>query len=225
MTLIRNLDDRLFFAINDLARNTGWLHPVLVDFAKYGVVLFGLLLLAGLFYARSRDSRTLAAAGWSGVATLIALGVNQPVVNSVHEARPYETHPGILLLVSRSVDYSFPSDHGVMAGAVAAGLFLVWRRLGALALAAALLMAFARVYVAAHYPWDVLAGLLLGAGVTGAGWLALRAPLTALTAWLRRWRGLAGVFAPSEHLTAPSVAVETRPCYAGTNNASSSRSK
>ncbi len=203
---MHDLDDQLFFDINSLARNTEWLHAVIVAYARYGVVLFGLLLLAGLFHARWRDSRTLGAAGWAGVATLVALAVNQPVSRLFHEARPYVTHPHILLLVNRSADYSFPSDHTVMAGAVAAGLFLVSRRLGLLAAIAAVVMAFARVYVAAHYPWDVLAGLFVGAGVTSSGWLLLRGPLTALTAWLRRQPGLGAVFTPEQQ---PAAAPRT----------------
>lgn len=186
MSLLRNIDDRLFFAINSFARDTGWLQGFVVAYAKLGVVLFGLLLLAGLFYARSRDSRTLAAAGWAGAATLLAVAINQPLSHLFHEARPYVTHPHILLLVAPSPDYSFPSDHAVMAGAAATGLLFVSRRLGIVALAAAVLMAFSRVYVAAHYPWDVLAGLMLGAGVTGLGWLLARVPLTAFASWFRR---------------------------------------
>lgn len=194
MSLLRNLDDRLFFAINALARHTGWLHASVLAYAKYGVVLFGLLLLVGLLYARARDSRTLAAAAWVGIATLLALAVNQPITHLFHEARPYVTHPHILLLTSRSPDYSFPSDHAVMAGAVASGLLLVSRRLGMVAVAAAVVMAFSRVYVAAHYPWDVLVGLLLGAGITGFGWLSLRVSLISLTSWLRRQPGLRTLF-------------------------------
>ncbi len=68
------------------------------------------------------------------------------------------THPGILRWPTSRTDFLLPSDHAVMAGAVAAGLLLAHRRLGALAAAAALLMAFARVYIGAHYPWDVLGG-------------------------------------------------------------------
>ncbi|TVT30568.1 phosphatase PAP2 family protein, partial [Amycolatopsis rhizosphaerae] len=79
-----------------------------------------------------------------------------------------------------TLDPSFPSDHAVMAGAVTAGLFLVNRTLGWIGTVAALLMAFSRVYIAAHYPQDVLAGLLLGAAVVLLGFLLLRRTLVRL---------------------------------------------
>jgi membrane-associated phospholipid phosphatase len=202
MDLLRRLDDRLLLDANTFARATGWLHPLVTGYAKYGVVLFGLLLLAGVTVARGGSARTLAAAGWGCVATLLAVAVNQPVGHLFEEARPYATHPQLLVLASRTNDFSFPSDHAVMAGAVAAGLLLVSRRLGLAAIAAAAVMAFARVYIAAHYPWDVIAGLGLGAAVAALGWLALRVPLTALTAWLRRRPGVRSVFT---ELPAPAV--------------------
>jgi undecaprenyl-diphosphatase len=67
-----------------------------------------------------------------------------------------------------------------MAGAVAVGLLLVDRRLGLLATVLALLMAFARVYVGAHYPFDVIAGLLVGGAVTTIGWIVVRHPMRLL---------------------------------------------
>lgn len=211
MQFLHSFDDRLFFAINSFARHTGWLHGIAEAYAKYGVVLFGLVLVAALILARRQESQTLAAAGWAPIATLVALAVNQPVSHAFHEARPYATHPKILLLVSRSADFSFPSDHTVMAGAVATGVFLVSRRLGLFAGAAAMLMAFTRVYVAAHYPWDVVAGLVLGAVVTLAGWLLLRPLLAALAEWLRRQPGLRLVFAPAAEMAASGTLVVARP--------------
>ncbi len=198
MDFLRRLDDRVFRAINSLSRHTDWLHSPMVDYAKFGVILFFGLLVIGLVMARRLDNRTLAAAGWAPIAVLLALAANQPLSGAVHEARPYDTHPHVLVLVTRSTDWSFPSDHAVMAGAVAVGLLFVSRRLGFIALGAALLMAFARVYVAAHYPWDVLAGLVFGGAVALLSWLLLRTPLTELTGWLRRQRVLAEVFAPAD---------------------------
>ena len=48
------------------------------------------------------------------------------------------------------------------------GLVFAVRRIGIVMIGAAVLMAFARVYVGAHYPGDVLAGLAFG-GVVAAG--------------------------------------------------------
>lgn len=168
----------VFDDINTFARHTGWLHGPLLTFATYGAVLFGLLLATGWWLARGRGPRTMAAALWAGAATLLAVAVNQPLVNAFHEARPYTDHHDILVLATRSSDYSFPSDHAVMAGAVAAGLWLVDRRLGLIAAGAALAMVFSRVYIAAHYPHDVLAGLAVGAAVALLGWALLARPLT-----------------------------------------------
>jgi membrane-associated phospholipid phosphatase len=191
---LRTLDDRLMLAVNSLARHTGWLHAPVLFYASYGVVLFAALLLAGVLLARRRSTRDLAAAGWACLATLLAVVLNQPVGHLFAEARPYAAHPGLLRLADPTRDFSFPSDHAVMAGAVAAGLLLVSRRLGMVAVAAAVLMAFARVYIAAHYPWDVLAGLALGAAVAVVGWVLLRRPLISLVGWLRSLPGVRAWF-------------------------------
>lgn len=121
----------LFEQFNAFARATPWLHAPAQAFAAYGVVLFAVLLLAGWWIAR-RAGRVagVVAAISAGGATLLAVAVNQPIVQAVHEARPYTSLPGILVLANRSTDPSFPSDHATMAGAVAAGVWIVNRRLG-----------------------------------------------------------------------------------------------
>ena len=176
----QQIQDHGFAAVNDLARATPWLHTPLRLFAEYGVVIFAVLLLAGWWVARRGGSARMAAALWAPLGVLLAVGLNQPIVHAVDEARPYAVLPHALVLVHRSTDASFPSDHAVMAGACAAGLFAVHRRLGLLTLVLAILMAFARVYVGAHYPLDVAAGLLLGALITLVGLAFLYRPLTAL---------------------------------------------
>ena len=59
-------------------------------------------------------------------------------------------------------------------------MWLVSRRLGVASTLASVVMAFSRVYIAAHFPHDVLAGLLLGAAVSIVGYLLARGVLTRL---------------------------------------------
>jgi membrane-associated phospholipid phosphatase len=180
-------DKGWFLAINEWAQDTPWLHGVIRFYASYGVVLFAGLLVAGYVVARRQRSATkYAAAFWAGLGTLLAVAVNQPIASDVGEPRPFAVFPHALVLVHRSTDPSFASDHATMAGAVAVGLFLVSRRLGVVAAVAALLMSFARVYVGAHYPVDVAAGLALGATVVLLGWFVVRRPLTAAITALQR---------------------------------------
>jgi undecaprenyl-diphosphatase len=163
------MDASLYRAINRLAARTGWAHPLFTAYAKYGVVLFAVLLLAGWWLARSSaDLDAVAVIVWAGAGAVLALGVGQLIGHAVDRARPYAVMPTAHVLITRTSDFSFPSDHATAVGAVAAGLWLANRRLGLLAAGLAVVMTFARVYVGAHYPGDVAAGLLLGAGIAVA---------------------------------------------------------
>jgi hypothetical protein len=49
---------RLFPLINEFARDTPWLHPVMIGYAEYAAVVFAALLLAGWWIARRRAGAT-----------------------------------------------------------------------------------------------------------------------------------------------------------------------
>lgn len=199
-----------FLLVNRFARRTGWLHGFLADYAGVlGVGVLGLLLVLGWWLAwRRGDARASAAVVWAALGGLVAVAVNQPIVSAVAEPRPFARLPHVLLLVSHSADYGFPSDHATLAGAVATGLCFAHRRLGLVAWVAALLLAFARVYVGVHYPHDVEAGLALGAAVSAAGWVAARPALT----WLVDRAGRTAA-APLVHARRPDSAPDPYPIH------------
>lgn len=112
---------------------------------------------------------------------LVALGI-AALLGSLHdEARPFVSghyRP----LFAHSADGSFPSDHLSALGAVTAGAWLGWRRLGIAAACLSLVVGVARVIAGVHYVDDVVAGFLVGVASALAVWVltvALR-PLLAI---------------------------------------------
>lgn len=165
------MDHGLFRWINDLTTQISWANGSVTFYAQTaGISLLAVLLLVAYFDARHRDDRVaLAGALWAGGAALVALGIGQVIGNAINRSRPYETLAGVHVLVNRTADFSFPSDHATVAGSVAAGLLLANRRWGIVGSVLAGVLAFARVYVGAHFPGDVAAGLALGAITAWAG--------------------------------------------------------
>lgn len=112
----------------------------------------------------------------AGFTALLALAVgaictNLILKNLVCRPRPWLDVAGLLPLVTENDPNSFPSGHTTAAFAFACALWhtapKAWMKWTALA--AAVLMAFSRLYVGVHYPSDVLVGILVGAF---AGWVA-----------------------------------------------------
>ena len=181
------MDNSLFRWINRLANRTTWAHGFFTSYAKYGIALFAVLLVAAYLDGRQHDDlHAVAGSVWAAGSALVALGIGQLIGGAIDRARPYEAMTGVHLLVDKTTDFSFPSDHATVAGAVAVGLMFTNRRWGIIAAVLAAVMAFTRVYVGAHYPGDVLAGLALGGAVAAAGALVVVAPLTRLAEHLSR---------------------------------------
>lgn len=201
------LNVSIYLDVNRFARQSAWAHGFMHDYALW----LGLVLLAVTFLGAyavvwwQRRARAVALLGLSGAGTVAALGLNQLVGHAARELRPYDTLHHVLVLVAREHDYAFPSDHAVVAGGLVSSIVLcLWRSragaisgdggtaasrgargLGTLAAVATVLglfLCFARVYVGAHYPGDVVAGFLLGSVVVLAA--SLLRPVAELLAGL-----------------------------------------
>ncbi|MCH5324061.1 MAG: phosphatase PAP2 family protein [Eubacterium sp.] len=98
------------------------------------------------------------------MAVALVLGLvigNLALKNIIDRPRPFELREWITLIVPPPGDPSYPSGHTLAAFNAAIPLFVYHRRLGALALTYAAVMAFSRLYLYVHYPTDVLGGLIL----------------------------------------------------------------
>jgi undecaprenyl-diphosphatase len=62
---------------------------------------------------------------------------------------------------------SFPSDHAVLFFTLAAGIYFIDKYVGMiLSLYVLIIICFPRIYLGLHYPTDILAGALLGVGLS-----------------------------------------------------------
>lgn len=155
------LDATITHTINELAGHNTVIDQLMIWISTIGVPI--LVLAVAMQWWRKPDRprirHVIVAAGFS---FLLGLGLNQLILLFVHRARPYDGGT-TNLLIERSADFSFPSDHATATFAIAAAFLLHGaRRSGFAFLAAACLITFSRVYIGTHYASDVFGGALTG---------------------------------------------------------------
>jgi len=165
-----SVDGGLYTWITGLAGDTP--HPVntvIAAFSDYGLALFGVLMLAAWWRARGAGEQHMARALAAPVIVVVVYAADVLLKSAVAENRPCRTlHTVTVEACPGAGDWSFPSNHAVIAGAAAMALALADRQLGRIAAVAAVLMAVSRVWIGVHYPHDVAVGLALGAALAWA---------------------------------------------------------
>ena len=88
--------------------------------------------------------------------------------NVITRPRPCQIDQTFALLIDRPTSSSFPSTHTAWAFGAATAIFMEYKKAGAAALLAALLIAYSRLYLFVHFPTDVFFGLAMGAALGAA---------------------------------------------------------
>ncbi|GGK98482.1 hypothetical protein Ppa06_56890 [Planomonospora parontospora subsp. parontospora] len=171
--------------IVEFAQGTpAWVHALAETGTDAGLLVFVLLFALAWWRARRREPRDMALVLLGPVAVVAVYLLSEIVKVLVREERPCRGLAATIAACPETGDWSFPSNHAVIAAAAAGTLVLAWRGLAALVLPLAVLMAFSRVFVGVHYPHDVAAGFLLGAVAAPLLVLLLTGAVTPL---VRRW--------------------------------------
>jgi undecaprenyl-diphosphatase len=169
---VKTIDYSLYEAINGLTGNAAADHLVRLLASDLAGLLVVLVALTFLVPWRTRRQERRSGAVLATASAGLSLLLNQPIAHLVDRARPYLSHPGHAhLLIARSQDPSFPSDHATGAFALAFAIWLYDRTFGTILLAIAAILSFARIYVGTHYPGDVVGGALIGIAVVASLYL------------------------------------------------------
>jgi membrane-associated phospholipid phosphatase len=148
----------LFVVIQEVSQPK-WLH------------LVGTLVCLWAWLAKGLRNRAL----WAFATLMVGWFVGWASKLLVQRARPVVDDP-----VSHASGYSFPSGHALNITVWCSVLvFLLWPLLSraarrvAVGLAAltVVVVGFDRMFLGAHFPSDVLAGILLGLGITFSSWI------------------------------------------------------
>lgn len=170
------LDQQLFLFLN--SKNIGWLDPVMLFLSSYFCWTLVFILMAGIIYWKSES--------WKKTSTLffmLSVGMSALLTNLIklviERPRPIhnEAWKGVIHAIERySTSYSFFSSHSATTFAMSAFFLLCFKRnklYGILAIIWSTMVAYSRIYVAKHYPFDVLVGILFGTTIGIFGYLLL----------------------------------------------------
>jgi len=122
-------------------------------------------LLQALYGIGNKEYRHVEYALQSATGLILTTAISYGLKYSVNRKRPYAAHPEYTPLEYDSSP-SFPSGHTSFAASTAMSLSLQYKRWYVVAPAWlwASGVAYSRVHRGAHYPGDVVAGILVGAG-------------------------------------------------------------
>ncbi|MBN3762118.1 phosphatase PAP2 family protein [Burkholderia sp. Ac-20365] len=158
MNTLEAFNQALFLMIDATPATPRWQIGIASFIADYVIYLVP-LVLAALWLTGNRHARATALRACC--VTLVALGFNQLIGLVWLHPRPFMIGLGHTF-IEHAPDSSFPSDHGTVFACITLALLMLrMRGWGMLMLITGLAVAWARVFVGVHFPFDMVGAVLV----------------------------------------------------------------
>jgi len=148
---------------------------LIVGVAQY--LLFAILVAAAVIWLSLPRPDKVGLAVQAIVSVVVAIVLIKSTAAIHADPRPFVVDPSIKPLFAHSGDNGFPSDHTTLATTVALLVMSYRRSLGALLLAASILVGATRVAAHVHHVQDIVGGVLiavLAVGIATVTWRWVR---------------------------------------------------
>jgi undecaprenyl-diphosphatase len=156
------VDWRVYKAIYDVSLHHHWVGSLFHGIEQASIPVMVLITAALWFLSRPGGDRKWKLACGSGFA---AAALSYAIAFVIHHAydrpRPYVSHH-ISHPWSNTTDASFPSDHTTLSFAIAFAVLSFDVAAGWIFLVVAAIIGVGRLFIGAHYPSDIGAGIVIG---------------------------------------------------------------
>ncbi len=157
------MDWRWEHSIYNVSLHHHWVGSLFHGIEQASIPVMVVITAVLWFLARpGADSKWKLACGSAYLSAAIAYVAAFVVHHLYDRPRPYEAHPSLPHPWSSSTDASFPSDHTSLSFAIAFAVLMFDGVAGAIFLVVAVIIGVGRLFIGAHYPGDVAAGVLVG---------------------------------------------------------------
>jgi undecaprenyl-diphosphatase len=180
------VDWRIYKAIYHVSLHHHWLGTLFSDVEKASIPVMVVITAALWFLSRPGGDRKWKLASGSGfAAAALAYAVAFVIHHLWSRPRPYVSHH-ISHPWSNTTDATFPSDHTTVSFAIAFAVLAFDLPAGVIFLVIAAIIGVGRLFIGAHYPSDVAAGIVVGLIAAGVVVRLLPRLVSTVVSWVER---------------------------------------